>query len=847
MDTRISVIIDAVKARLGARAVKGELDGISDKAKKTGKTMSDNLGDKGRLGRSISGLSALIAGAGIVGVLNRVIQATEAQQQALAQIDAALVSTGNAAGFTREQLQAMAAGFQRTTTYGDEAVLSMQAILLTFTKINETLPEASEAVLNVATRMGTDLKSAALQVGKALNDPIQGMTALTRSGIQFSDEQKELVKSLVEVGRVTDAQRVILQELEVQFGGSAKAARESLGGALQALSNAFGDLFEISNEGTADAVESINSLTEALSDPGIARSINSLVAGLFTILEVTTKIGAAAVNTATALGQLAGRAVAGPIETELNKVSTSLVEAREEAETLRNLLNSGITFAPGVRQEMEAQIALLEQEQMAAEGLQQELLDIRVGKIDKATIDQTISSVEADIADLRFQVEQFPMTLRIIGQLDDAKGELAALEALLIRLQERQDELNSGGGTGGGGAPTIEPPPTAGGGAKDEQDAIESLIASLDKQVQVLQEVGEVDKAIAEARIEAGRELTAVEEQRIRSLYEQKDALEDLATGKQTFESLRDGIIDQIIATQDLTEAQQFLADVQLGKYPELTAEQVAEIQRLLESKAAVEELTEAERARADAAKAAQDEIAGIIDSTLTESERIQQQIDRTQELIDGIKNGTIEVAEGVLPQLEDALVDLQGTLDDTNKKSQDSWIDMEEFAKEAARSIHGAFSDFFFDSMNGSFDDLAMNFKRTIDRMVADFLASQLTSLLFPGEGGGGDIFSKIGGALFGGGVGSNAAGGFIGAGEISRVNERGPEMLTVGSRDFLLMGDEGGMITPNERIGISDDRPISVNMTVVTPNADSFRKSSDQISADMAKVSSRALRRQG
>jgi len=92
--------------------------------------------------------------------------------------------------------------------------------------------------------MGTDLKSAAVQVGTALNDPILGVSALARSGIQFSEDQKKMIKSLVDTGKHAEAQRVILKELESQFGGAAKAGAQGLGGALSQLGNAFGDMLE---------------------------------------------------------------------------------------------------------------------------------------------------------------------------------------------------------------------------------------------------------------------------------------------------------------------------------------------------------------------------------------------------------------------------------------------------------------------------------------------------------------------------------------------------------------------------------------------------------------------------
>ena len=191
------------------------------------------------------------------------------QAAAEAQVAAAIQSTSNAAGTSLDELKAHAAALQSITNFGDEATLQGQGLLLTFTNIQDNLPRATTAMLDVATAMGTDVKSAAIQVGKALNDPIMGLSALSRSGIQFSDEQKRLIKSLVETNRVADAQTIILDELERQFGGSAVAAREADGG-FKAIANSFGDLQEKigalvmelanTNEGSNIAVAGIDTL-----------------------------------------------------------------------------------------------------------------------------------------------------------------------------------------------------------------------------------------------------------------------------------------------------------------------------------------------------------------------------------------------------------------------------------------------------------------------------------------------------------------------------------------------------------------------------------------------------------
>lgn len=190
-------------------------------------------------------------------------ESTEAQN-AMAQLEAGVRSTGGAAGFTATQLAEMATQMQDLTTYSDDAIARTQALLLTFTKIRgDEFVGATEAIANMASRLG-GLEGAALQVGKALNDPILGVTALNRAGVQFTESQKEQIKVLQESGNLIGAQRIILKELETQFGGSAAAARDTLGGALAHLSNKFGDLFEVTRSQSGGAIAAIDLLANNL-------------------------------------------------------------------------------------------------------------------------------------------------------------------------------------------------------------------------------------------------------------------------------------------------------------------------------------------------------------------------------------------------------------------------------------------------------------------------------------------------------------------------------------------------------------------------------------------------------
>ena len=174
------------------------------------------------------------------------VQAFQFQAQAIVDLENVLKTTGGTVGFTSGQLQEMASDLQGVTTTGDEAILGIQKLLLTFTQIKgDTFADATETVLDMAAAFGTDASQAAVQLGKALNDPINGIGALKRIGVSFNEEQTKMIKQFVETNRVADAQRVILDELAVEFGGLARAQTQTVGGQVQQMKNLFGDLQEV--------------------------------------------------------------------------------------------------------------------------------------------------------------------------------------------------------------------------------------------------------------------------------------------------------------------------------------------------------------------------------------------------------------------------------------------------------------------------------------------------------------------------------------------------------------------------------------------------------------------------
>jgi hypothetical protein len=210
----------------------------------------------GRLAKSAAGVAAGFFGARmLLDGFRNVIDATKQQVLAEAQLNAVLKSTAGAAGLTAKELTGMASALQKQTRFGDEAIIKAQSLMLTFTKVGkEVFPDAIESVLNMSEAMGQDLQQGVIQVGKALNDPILGVTALRRVGVQLSDQQVDLVKKFTETGNIAEAQKIILSELETQFGGVARAAGETLGGSLDQMSNAAGDAAESIGEALSPAI-----------------------------------------------------------------------------------------------------------------------------------------------------------------------------------------------------------------------------------------------------------------------------------------------------------------------------------------------------------------------------------------------------------------------------------------------------------------------------------------------------------------------------------------------------------------------------------------------------------------
>ncbi len=277
-----------------------------------------------------------VVGALAVGVsFTQIIRATADFQNEQAQLAAVLKSTGEAAGFSQGKLNEMAEALSRTSIISAGEINQAQTTLLAFTGIvGEEFPRALQAAIDMASRTGMSVVSASETIGRALDIPSKGLAALSKQGFRFSEDQKKLAEYLESTGRTAEAQAIILAALEESYGGAAEAARNTLGGALTALSNSFTDLLT-GEDGVDDATKAINELTDTLSDPRIKQAFSTIVAGVFNITEAVARALPHLVEFTTwAAEELASITV--------GIAADDIVRLEQDAQKIREVLDGGL-------------------------------------------------------------------------------------------------------------------------------------------------------------------------------------------------------------------------------------------------------------------------------------------------------------------------------------------------------------------------------------------------------------------------------------------------------------------------------------------------------------------------
>jgi hypothetical protein len=741
-------------------------------------------------------VQGLLAGIAVAATIQKIIASTVEAENAIRQLEARLRSTGGVAGVTSQELQSLAKELQAVTTYTADAILGMQGVLLTFQNIRgENVEAATRAVLDLSAALGQDLQSSAAQVGRALNDPLKGITALQKIGVTFSTSQKQLIKSLVDAGNIAAAQGVILKQLSVAYGGAAVAAGNTLGGALQQLKNSFDNLFT-AESGVSDLTKAVQDLNAALQMAGVSESFKTftslVVRGLANIADTITAV----IKLFNWFAENSDKMFLFPqleyVLKEFRILGTDLERIQDQIEFFEEQRDS---FLPWVLS--------LEEGVMNLEDINEKLRELyrERGRIEQQTV--------------RFGARPPP---RRGGPARNRpiEGDEDALES----LQKLTDSMRQQVATFDKGAAAV----------------MRYRIETGD-----LAETFKLARADGEKFIEPLIALSAQLEkiQAAKAVKEQTDQLRDQAAvlGMSAAEAMRYAVSHGELAKtlKEMGEAGRYAAASLIAVAAEaeaLTNEfDIKQMVKDLQDQVAT--FNQAEAA-VIAYRIGAGDLAATFDRTTDAGKALARQvIDLTLQL-----QLMKDIAEGVDDTIDEMSESLQESLDKFSDDFEARFLEKRDVLLDFMEGLAAGTENILADALESGFEDGAKgvlkSFGALLQRLIAEAIAADIAKRLF-GTVAGGTGTGWLGAIAGIFGIGAKASGGPIQAGMPYLVGERGPE---------IIVPRANATVIPNGRIGAQNNY---ISLTVETPTGRIPMETQQQLGNRLARALGDARRRNG
>lgn len=313
-------------------------------------------------GRLAGAFASVIAFQVARSVLRDIAKAFKDGEQSAAKLNAVLKATDQAAGRTARSIDRLGQAMADTTLFNDDEIRNTAAVLATFRNIQgKVFDEALASILDMSQVLDQDLKTSAISLGKALNDPIAGISALSRVGVTFTEQQKEMIRTMAGAGDIAGAQAVILKELSMEFGGGAAGANVGLFASINQTGKAWADFLEVLGR-SAFVASTVGRAFDALK--GFLESITPTTDDLDFVTIELSKVN-------DELERLESRGL------KPQRVLDQIEALREEAANLNNVRNQ-------IRRQRAAEEAAAEasaDEQRAEMRRQQEVADVRAAQL----------------------------------------------------------------------------------------------------------------------------------------------------------------------------------------------------------------------------------------------------------------------------------------------------------------------------------------------------------------------------------------------------------------------------------------------------------------------------------
>jgi len=417
-----------VKLRVDARSAVTSLQQTNRASKKLNETLGTTerkaataTGNIQRMGVSFRTTAAsIVAITGAVTFFSRSLNVLGERQADAAALANGLQKLGKGEAELK-RLQKAADELGKATLFNQEDFDRGFALLTSFTSIGvNSFERVAEAAADVAQITGQDVNSSLLQLAKALQDPVRGLTALSRSGTTFTDQQKEQIKALVESGKQLEAQDLILREIETQYGNAAKAAGSAgYAGAVDSLGESFRDFQEM-----------------------LGKAVEPVVIGAFgaftDLFNVISKIPEPAGRLAIEIGLVSGavialtKAVQGFLATKLAAAIGTQIALFQTfgaqiylAAAAQGVLNLAVAAFP-------AAIALL-----ALGSLIKRLYETKTAQ---ARLEEAVKSGSVEIIKSAIAIEEETLS---VERNKAAKMSLLGINAKLLQSQQRLTELRA--------------------------------------------------------------------------------------------------------------------------------------------------------------------------------------------------------------------------------------------------------------------------------------------------------------------------------------------------------------------------------------------------------------------
>ena len=799
------------------------LDAASSNIKGRFEELTGGLGPLGSA-LSVIGIGGLAAGAAFAVVsetIGKSLEVTAEAERSYNRLTAVLKATGDSSGLTANDIVDLSKKLETTTLSTSEKVQDASAIMATFRSISgDTFTRAITLAQDMSAVFGMDLSASAKQLGKALEDPVKGLTSLRRVGVVFTQGQQELIKSLVETGDSAGAQKVILDALAAKIGGAAVGEAQGLVGSSHALAIAWKNMLISIGETSA-----------------VSGTAETSLKGLASIL-----------NSVTSLFEKA------PLGERIAKANKQLVDAQTTLDKLQNYNPRVMTDMTPLIDSQKNKIADLRKELEALNAESQ-----KQGN-DKAQARAGAESVQRDHrAELLSQQKQ---------SLDDALDKLVSDPAAkidkinqgLVVTKENLDRLREKDGSNGTAI----------------DDAMNEAQQIAQKQIDAIQKP--INDA-AQKAAEANQKVISDLQEKMLGLSDKRQQFIDQAVSRLSDQASA----AQIAQTRKLA-AQLFNqeADVHVQKYIDSLTAQVGKLQDerqsvidkavgLLPDHASQQRIDDVKKEAAaayDEAEAQknlnklQQEGQQLMDANKTATQIYAEQVAHLKDMLDvgaisqDVYNKSLASADQtLLASRTDAQAGAIRAFQAYQQQGENAASAVEKAFTSAMQATDNAIVSLVTTGSNGlqKLDALANSIVADITKMIVQ---QQIT----------GPLFNAIGGSIGAGGAGGSGGSSFLGDlfGSIFHeggvVGESAPQrrvssFIFAGAPRYhnggiagLMPGEIPAILQRGETVLPKDANmsgaPVNVVMNITTPDANGFRASQAQIAAEAARNIKRANR---